>query len=351
MKKKVVWHLISNRWFSAISSYCLQAALSLEQVGFDCVISPLQGSPLEEKSLAAGIKTVAVKSFGLSGVLDFFGAERRINPDYLIVYEGKETLLVRLLLTSAAIIRFRGRDDDVQRSGLMTRVSHSHVDGVITPSKIVTQKLEHFYHVPIETIPYSLGLVCSNVPSQPDRPVIAIVGRLDPIKGHREFLPIFKAILDAWGEGSGRPLLRIIGVESNLRVDDIRARARIVGIGDGDLDFISEYRDDISQLMLQATVGLVSSLGSEIICRVGMEFLALGVPIMVASVGSLSECVYPGHGIQYQELGVNQIKKFIEHSFSEGLDLRKNRAEQFKLRFSHNNMGKTFQVFLDRLDV
>ena len=36
---------------------------------------------------------------------------------------------------------------------------------------------------------------------------------------------------------------------------------------------------------------MVSSIGSEVICRVSEEFLLSGVPVVLNDVGSLSECL------------------------------------------------------------
>ena len=61
---------------------------------------------------------------------------------------------------------------------------------------------------------------------------------------------------------------------------------------DEDIVFINDFVDNVSDHIASSSVGIVSSLGSEVICRVSEEFLLCGNPIFVTDVGSLSECIY-----------------------------------------------------------
>ena len=56
-----------------------------------------------------------------------------------------------------------------------------------------------------------------------------------------------------------------------------------------DITIITGKVDDITGIMNASDLGVISSLGSEAICRVAMEFMACGVPLISSNAGVLPE--------------------------------------------------------------
>src|SRR5690606_765274 len=57
------WHLISNRWNSAITEYALNAARALSLKGADNLFSPLAGSPAEERAREYDLRVATFARF------------------------------------------------------------------------------------------------------------------------------------------------------------------------------------------------------------------------------------------------------------------------------------------------
>ncbi len=59
--------------------------------------------------------------------------------------------------------------------------------------------------------------------------------------------------------------------------------------GLNDITIITGKVDDITGIMNASDLGVISSLGSEAVCRVAMEFMACGVPVISSNAGVLPE--------------------------------------------------------------
>jgi hypothetical protein len=94
-----VWHLISNRWYSAISEYALRSAIALDQIGCESLLSPLAHSPLHKKALDAGLAVDPTGSFAPTpnSLRWLYRSLSRFNPDLIICYGGPESFLLHFL--------------------------------------------------------------------------------------------------------------------------------------------------------------------------------------------------------------------------------------------------------------
>jgi hypothetical protein len=104
-------------------------------------------------------------------------------------------------------------------------------------------------------------------------------------------------------------------------------------------------------------LGVIPSLGSEVICRVAQEFLLCGCPIFVSGVGSLEECLFSASaGSSYRGLDFSSsVQLFVQtliQAWQESLATRQERALEAKALFSLSTMGQrldqTFQPYLSR---
>ena len=51
MVSRIVWHLVSNRWNSAVTEFAISAARALEGLGYQNIISPKNQSPAHNLAL------------------------------------------------------------------------------------------------------------------------------------------------------------------------------------------------------------------------------------------------------------------------------------------------------------
>jgi glycosyltransferase involved in cell wall biosynthesis len=141
------------------------------------------------------------------------------------------------------------------------------------------------------------------------------VARFDPVKGIAlliEAFAEFARIRICTGETGGRRLqLVIIGRSENIKVESLwQHAAGILGSqrregscyvaaspnADVSVILVDEIVSALPELLRRSDCAVISSLGSEVICRTAVEFLQIGLPIVSTAVGSLPETIGPELG-------------------------------------------------------
>jgi glycosyltransferase involved in cell wall biosynthesis len=351
-----IWHIVSNRWNSAISEYALSAARATKAFGADVLVTPLTSSPLEERLKAAGFEVAGVEHFGPGKYPALTKIAGRFEPDVIITYGGPETTAALLLKGRAKLIRFHGYKTEQSHpvASMARALGHFHVDKVITPSEFVAQGLRGPFAPPAEVLTLGCDTDVFQFKDIPraERPELLIFGRLDPVKGHREFLPVFKKILDiAERKKTPRPKLRVVGLVANLSPLHITEEAKKMGIPADDLEIHCQRVSNVAELMSKVSLGVVSSLSSEVICRVAEEFLLCGTPVVTTGVGSLPEIFFKeSFGSSYdtkdEESAAEIIYKTLMNSFQEKSATREARARDAKSHFSIDVMSKSLELIL-----
>lgn len=325
----------SNRWNSAITEYALSLCQALKDE-FDVVFTPLRSSPAEKRALAMGLHVMPMDDFKPTEFDRFRYLCERVKAEITITCGGKESALLSLRKkrSSETWLRFRG--DAFAGSYLKRKLfglSLKKFDALLLPSQKLKEEalglgIKNAYHATIglDVSRYTFmdsdeaeQVVRSEFPylRSEDRHLL-VFGRLDPVKGHSDFIRLFAKILeiDKQRNKTSSSDLRLIiaGREENTRVEDLKAVAETHGIVDS-VVFITGTVDSVSALMGFCDVGVVSSLGSEQICRVAQEFLLCGTPVAVSGVGATSETLcHPSFGFQYDPQNVDTAAaQFNDH--------------------------------------
>lgn len=347
-KRPRCWHLISNRWNSAITEYALSTARALALKGAENLFSPLAGSPAETRALSYGLKTKAFEHFGPTAVLTAQKTADAFRPDAVFLYGGPETFLAAFA-GSCRKIRFRGSE---LKRGVLTdvqqRLSHMHINHILVPGRTLEDACSDLFG---RSRVVSVILGCdtdkytyTGAVQRRARPELMIFGRFDPVKGHREFLQIFRRIINRWPESQPAPLLTIAGEPANLTAAVILAEAAQLGLAEEHLQILCGRFGDAAAMMAGATMGVVSSLGSEQICRVAEEFLLCGTSVAVSGVGSLEDVLFKNAGVSYRGLGAEDaaalLRKAMLDAFAEPQAIRAERAARAKQLFSLEAMGE-----------
>ncbi len=111
--------------------------------------------------------------------------------------------------------------------------------------------------------------------------VFGIVGRLDKVKGHELLI---KAFAKANIKDS---ILFIVGEEKGVKKKELMEIVDSLNLKN--VIIITERRNDIVDIMSAFDIGVVSSIGSEIIPRVLFEYLSTGLTVVTTNVGCLKE--------------------------------------------------------------
>ena len=354
MKPKV-WHLSSNRWNSAITEYALRTAQALAQLGWGSALSARPGSACEERAKGFAVAGPSFR-FALSDIFALRKYARQHRPDLIITYGGPETFLARFL--GVPVVRFRGQDRDLSQplSRFDLWLSLGFCRAILTPAEVVAARFRVL--LPQQAVhAVALGLDSERFHARPRTPSpgprLLIVGRLDPIKGHEKFFMLFKALLTEWDRPQPPPYLEIIGQSANLSAATLRLMARAVGLSEGvDWGLIDARVPNLPERMAGATLGVIPSLGSEVICRVAEEFLLSGTPILATAVGSLAECLpEPGFGALLLGDGndVSLLKHWVGQAYDEPQAVREERARRAACYFSLQKMAKNLSQVLEPL--
>lgn len=345
-QKVRVLFLISNRWNSAVSEYALSAAESLKRKGFVTSFITLENAPVGKRAKIKGHGLNTVKDFSPLRLFTLSQFIREFAPHAVFCFGGPETFLASALRPFAkwSLFRFRGQDSDMKESqaGFSFRFSHRGLDGIIVPNAILEQKYKSNLKKSVYLIPLGMDeerFFHRETSAGPRRDLL-LVGRLDPVKGHDAFFSIYAPIKDVQSTQ-----LCIIGEAANLSGKTLTDSAVAAGMIEGKNFRLEEKRvEDLPERMSAALCGVISSLNSEVICRVGVEFLLSGTPIFVSGAGALEELLFPDAGESYKNLSPFEASKklaqFIQRAGTETEEERKKRAVTAREMFSLEKMGQ-----------
>lgn len=112
---------------------------------------------------------------------------------------------------------------------------------------------------------------------------IGIAARLDPVKGHKYFLETAALVLKRYPDIK----FAVAGKEANITYSRLRRYAEEFGIADS-VEFVG-FAENIFEFMGSCTLGLITSMGSEAVSRVLLEWMVMGKPVVATSAGCIPE--------------------------------------------------------------
>jgi glycosyltransferase involved in cell wall biosynthesis len=113
--------------------------------------------------------------------------------------------------------------------------------------------------------------------------VYGFIGRTSPVKG-------IQLLLEAFASLKSDSKLFMLIYETEMKKNDIMQKIKQLNLQERVI-IENKYRDDVEDIISAFDVGVVSSIGSEIIARTSLEFMATGKPVIVTDVGCLAEVV------------------------------------------------------------
>lgn len=168
---------------------------------------------------------------------------------------------------------------------------------VIVPSRIIGHHMVEDFGVPAESIrciPRSVDLRKFNIPrdeSPKKSPVIAMVGRITPLKGHEYFLRAMARVVRQMPYAK----IWIVGdapAEKESYKEGLLSLTKQLGLANC-VEFLGN-RKDIPQLLSQVDVLVLSTVTQESFGRVILEAQAAGVPVVATRVGGVVDLIDDG---------------------------------------------------------
>lgn len=303
--------VINVRWLNATAWYGLYLARLLNEGGHPTRVIALPGTPPFRLADEWGLSPVGLplntpnplrQPRLLAGVSRLV---RSFAPDVVNCHRGEGFALFGLLRVLRkprpfALVRTRG-DQRLPRANLVNRLLYARIaDAVIATNSRMADHLRRRMGMPEERLFRILGgvdgqrfrfqeagreRVRREFGFSAGTTVFGLLGRLDPVKGHRDFLRAAGALARR-----GVPVgVLIVGHDANLTAGEIEAAIEREGLGGR--AFVTGWRDDIADCLSALDVGVIASTGSEAIARAAFELLACGRPLVSSDVGVMPDIV------------------------------------------------------------
>jgi glycosyltransferase involved in cell wall biosynthesis len=283
-------------------------SLVLDNLGEQWIagIVTLEHGPVVERLRAAGHDVRVVPTGRRAGIatsaVRLRLVLRSLGPD-VVHANGVKAALTSTLAGVAAGPPVVWVKHDFSWDGLLARLVAGRARAVVGVSEAVTRTFDGRFGsrvrvvhnaLPRDEIDHAAGrsalLTALGEPNA--HPVVVIVGRLDPVKGHREVIAALPGLRARF------PQLRlaVIGPAQGIFPDyeqELRVEAQRTGVGDA-VAFLG-YREDAAQLVSGADAVVIPTvvdergMGMEGFSFVALEAMAGGTPVVGYAHGALPE--------------------------------------------------------------
>jgi L-malate glycosyltransferase len=316
MRPLSILHLLSNRWWTGTAEPVLALTQGLLERRQRVSLGVPAGSQVEDLARKAGIPLLKGLQLNprfhpwswLQDVRRLTAFLRRTSVDVLHVHLSHDhwlawsamTLLqphVKRLPIYVRTVHTLRRPRSLSHRWLL-RHSASHL---ITVSSTLQQDLIERLQVPPGRVTTIAGAV-DNQRFHPDRsgalfrqasalsptaPLVGIVARIAPTRGHLTLVEAFAHVHAAI------PAARLVIVGKGEFRPHVEQRIGELGLADAIL--FSGYReDDLPEVLAALDVFVLLAPGSEGSCRAVLEAMAVGKPVVAARVGALQDIVLDG---------------------------------------------------------
>lgn len=284
-----ILHLLDIPWHSGLAHYALSLAAALREAGHESWIGARPDSG--PWTAAGALRLPCVPYTGVSSLAAVRAFLRRERIGVVNAHTGGTHTLAVAAAAGLATVVVRTRSDarPVRRrpgAGFLYR----RTGRIIAAAEYIRQQyLDTAGLPPKQVVTILQGVELPPAAGEPTGPPrVAIVGRLDPVKGHADFLAAAALIL------SRHPQTRftVAGRPETIARSDLERQARDLGLER--VVEISGHVDDLASLHREAVIGVVASIGSEAVSRVTLEWLAAGRPVVATRVGGIPELVEDG---------------------------------------------------------
>jgi len=374
--KLKILQLINVRWYNACAHFAITQARAIADRGHEVIVLTDPDSPPAKKAAQNGLQVDCSINFSnvpgaILNIFKFAAYLKKSRPAAIIAHRGESHLVAalgaRLSGLPVPVIRYRGDVRPPRVSPFSRWLNNRLTAGV----GVSTESHRIFYETHIsrrspktagsDSIrPLPLRVIYPGIdigyfqPRPRDRAlarqagiietdfVIGIVGRLSPVKGHDSFIEAAKIVSLA------HPAAKFIiaGEDENGRAAHLKQATESLGIGDR-LVFYGRV-EDIRPVMSLFDIGIVSSIGSEAICRVLLEYMAMGIPVVATAVNQIPEilgdCGLLVPPVQPASMAKAITRLLANKNLRE--DLAKRALDKVKKSFTLEMLGKNTEAFL-----
>lgn len=304
---------INTRWWNAEAHYAFNLALALTQAGHKVTVLANPDSPVAQKAAQAGLGTWTELELDNNRPWVQWRNYRKLSAR---LDQGRWPVIVSFKSAGSwifswarkhrpglVLVRVRGEARRPKTNGLNRwAYGPQGCDGVLCAgSQIVDwirelvgpgQKVGLLYYgaPPLASRPTG-GRDQSSAPLElpQGKTVYCLLGRTQAIKGHQICLEAFALL----AEPEAHLLFLVKDLEEYpLELQNIKEKITRLGL-ESQVTILG-HRPDLHEILSSVQVGVIPSLGSEVNCRVLVEFFSLQIPVVAFGVGTLPQLVDSG---------------------------------------------------------
>ena len=309
------------RWWNAEAAYAATLARELLHAGHKVWVLTLPNSLNETKLRNWNLPIITDIPLSSSNPWRLWRAYQRlkslIEEQQIQIVNAHRSegfpllVLLRQRLKSFALIRTRGTTRPLRDHWLNRRLHEDWIESVIVPAQVIASQLRQVLNLPPERLhviyypvnPSKIGVKEESEAQQSrleclDRlgipkhcRVIGIVGRIRPVKGQRILLKSFVALRKRF------PDIVLLMLYRDTNETEAEWQGLLQDLVESNLlqsVYLYGYREDVLEIMRHTDIGVVSSVDSEVICRVAVEFFSVGTPVVAFPTGALPEIIQDG---------------------------------------------------------
>jgi glycosyltransferase involved in cell wall biosynthesis len=371
-KKMKLLLMAHVRWYNAEVQYAMDLGCELAERGHEIDFFAQQGSPGADRARAAGLGVVEEHGFnakGLKGLSALTATIRLIKRlkreryDVVLVFRSEGFPFIGLACKCAGVpfVRVRGDMRQVFSDPFNRYLYGSAADGVVAVNSAIEAQIKstigptralEVIHGGIDEELFSDGgeryPLRSELALADDTMLVGILGRLDPIKGHPDFLEAARLVLKEGVKASF-----VLLVKNSQELDE-ELKAQIEGS-----ELLKEnvrilgQRDDLPAVLRNFDLAVIASVGSEANCRVGLEWMACGVPLLATRIGVLPDIVDEGEtGFVIPAAAPSSMAEKIVYLANRpelAERLGHNARERVEGKFSLSITAERFEALLERI--
>ncbi len=286
------------------------------------------------------------KSAIVTGLIPMKKLVKGFDPDVICTTRADGQTACALAVSDIPMVRIRC-DIRKPRTGRFWRIIDNRTDLVVFPSRFMVERgyagerkgeIEVIFH-PVDTELFSPVKHMETLPR-----LLISIGRLSPMKGHRTLIRSLTMLPD-------NVHATIIGSPSQQSQEELLAFAGDLGV-ENRLSLPGRI-DNIMEILSRGGIGVVTSLGSEVVSRAVMEIMSTGLPVLAAATNGLLDLVNDGEtGLFHSPGNYRQLAAQAGFLFDNpAMALRMGRKARNKCvsGFSYPVIGKKWEEVLQTL--
>ncbi len=265
-------------------------ARMMAETGHTVTVQAAPDGPVAKAASAQGLECTGLnlqKSAFVTGLLPFRKLIRGFAPDVIITTRADGQTASAMVAGDVPTVRIRC-DIRKPRSGRFWKQVDRRTDLVVFPSSFMIARGytgEREGAIAVIPHPVDTDLYTSREEREVFEPLLVSIGRLSPMKGHRTLIRTLVLLPE-------EVKAVVAGSPSQQSIDELESFARSLGV-EKRIAFVGKV-EDVRDLISRGTIGIVTSLGSEVVSRAGMEMMSSGLPLLAAATNGLLDLVEDG---------------------------------------------------------